>query len=620
MVLHSSRNSSFLHKLTLLEIFRTLPKSALREFFSCVERIQMRGGEVLFEEGSPGNDLFILLAGKLQFEKQNPEGGSPILGTFRRQDLIGELSLLTGESRSATVRALRDSELIRVPANKALQILQKSPEALLEITKVIAQRLAHVNDLIGHAQPTPKSFTFLSSLPKEEIQQVLDSFGMYVLRFGSFCVIDERFYVERMSEIEHLEEIEKESAAIRLLAKIESQYDFILYLIQDQDVNSEWISRAIRQGDSFVFLKRGDSFQNFKKWDKFLKTTEKQNRPKYLAVLQTNISSICKGTIRHLQDQEYRRHFHIHLKKPDSIERLVRGLLGKSIGLALGGGGAKGFAHLGVWQALMEESIPVDMISGTSAGSIFAALIAMGKTLEEAKQDTKQIWVEKDLLNEYTLPVIALTSGKKYTETIQNFFGDIQIEDLWIPYTAISCNLTTSETVHHTRGPLWKAIRASTSIPGIIPPFLDGENILVDGGVLDNVPGIPLIKEGAGILIAVDVFGEYSSEEDKEIHDYLASPNPGILANPLSPLLSYMQKNLSLRPKFPPIGDIIIRSFLSSSRERQRETEKRSSLFLQIPTNQFGLLDWLSFSDLVELGYHSTKNRIARFAKSIPWL
>ena len=598
--------------LTLADLFKNLPHTVLREMKENTVREFLAGGEVLFEENSEGSDLYILAAGKLRYEKRNSDGAVHDVGEFKRLDIIGELSLFTGEKRSATVKAIRDSELIRVPREVALSILLKYPDSLLQITKIIAERLAHAKTDNKGFIPVSKTFSLLSSLSKESLDEIIHKIGLVFLRYGSFCVVDEKMFLERTSELQSLDEVEREPWIIRFFSQLEAEFDYVFYILEDGKTVTSWIERALRQSDSILFIKDANEDPNCIHLETLMDQKQFKNRTQVLVLVQPNPVEVVPGTIRHLQKRKFSRHFHVHFDRLDTWERLGRGLLGKSIGLALGGGGAKGFAHLGVLSALEENKIPIDMVSGTSAGSIFAALIAMGETSKGSKEKAKALWVTKDLLNEYTVPVLSLTTGKKYTEAIRQFFGSIQIEDLWIPYFAISTDLSHSEIHVHDRGDLWKAIRASTSIPGVVPPFIDDGVVYVDGGVLDNVPGITLKERGVGKVISVDVFGDIYPDQDKELSSYFDKSNPGVMTNPLTQITNLINFNEILRPKFPPIGDIIIRSILASSRDRIRQTEKISDLFLQIPTNNFGLLDWFAYERLIELGYVSSIDKIIR--------
>ncbi|EOQ96484.1 phospholipase, patatin family [Leptospira wolbachii serovar Codice str. CDC] len=596
----------------MADLFKNLPHTVLREMKENTVREFLPGGEILFEENSEGSDLYILAAGKLRYEKRSPDGTIRDVGEFKRLDIIGELSLFTGEKRSATVKAIRDSELIRVPRDVALSILLKYPDSLLQITKIIAERLAHAKTDSKGFIPVSKTFSILSSLSKESLEEIIHKIGLIFLRYGSFCVVDEKVFLERTNELLSLDEKDREPWIIRFFSQLESEFDFVFYVLEDGKDVTAWTERALRQSDSVLFIKDANDEPNSIHLESLLDKKQFKDRTQILVLIQPNAEQVVPGTIRHLQKRKFSRHFHVHFDRLDTWERLGRGLLGKSIGLALGGGGAKGFAHLGVLSALEENQIPIDMVSGTSAGSIFAALIAMGESSSGSKEKAKAFWVSKDLLNEYTVPVLSLTTGKKYTEAIRQFFGSIQIEDLWIPFYAISTDLSHSEIHVHDRGDLWKAIRASTSIPGIVPPLIDEGVVYVDGGVLDNVPGITLKERGVGKVISVDVFGDIYPDQDKELGAYFDKTNPGVMTHPLTQITNLINFNEILRPKFPPIGDIIIRSILSSSRDRIRQTEKISDLFLQIPTNNFGLLDWFAYERLIELGYVSSIDKIIR--------
>lgn len=610
--IRKSKHSALTQYLTLADLFKNLPHTVIREMKENTVREFLPGGEVLFEENSEGSDLYILAAGKLRYEKRSTDGTIRDVGEFKRLDIIGELSLFTGEKRSATVKAIRDSELIRVPREVALSILLKYPDSLLQITKIIAERLAHAKTDNKGFVPVSKTFSILSSLSKESLEEIIHKIGLIFLRYGSFCVVDEKMFLERTVELMSLDEKDREPWIIRFFSQMEAEFDFVFYVLEDGKEVTTWTQRALRQSDSILFIKDANVGPNSIHLESLLDKKQFKDRTQILILVQPNAVEVVPGTIRHLQKRKFNRHFHVHLDRLDTWERLGRGLLGKSIGLALGGGGAKGFAHLGVLSALEENQIPIDMVSGTSAGSIFAALIAMGESSSGSKEKAKAFWVSKDLLNEYTVPVLSLTTGKKYTEAIRQFFGSIQIEDLWIPFYAISTDLSHSEIHVHDRGDLWKAIRASTSIPGIVPPLIDDGVVYVDGGVLDNVPGITLKERGVGKVISVDVFGDIYPDQDKELSAYFDKTNPGVMTHPLTQITNLINFNEILRPKFPPIGDIIIRSILSSSRDRIRQTEKVSDLFLQIPTNNFGLLDWFAYERLIELGYVSSVDKIIR--------
>ena len=177
-----------------------------------------------------------------------------------------------------------------------------------------------------------------------------------------------------------------------------------------------------------------------------------------------------------------------------------------AVGLALGGGGARGFAHIGVLEVFEKENLPIDLIGGTSIGSIVAAQYANGSSVEKIKRVCKEDMVQKKPLNDYTIPRTAFLRGHKAERMMRRIFGDVTIEELALPYFSVGADLISGQAVIIDRGPLWLSVRASISLPGILPPVkYQDRYLLVDGGVANNVPGIIIKKKGAQFSVAVNI-------------------------------------------------------------------------------------------------------------------
>jgi len=175
----------------------------------------------------------------------------------------------------------------------------------------------------------------------------------------------------------------------------------------------------------------------------------------------------------------------------------------KKIGIALSGGAARGFAHLGVLKALKENDIPIDFISGTSAGSIAGAAFASGLSVEEiAEIGRKMSWFK---MTGFSYSAKGLLSNASMGEFFRKEFPVQTFEELKTPFAAVACDLETGEEVVLKADDLIGAIRASCAIPGIFAPVLRDGKILIDGGVIANVPTKAVKKLGAEIVIAVDV-------------------------------------------------------------------------------------------------------------------
>jgi len=196
--------------------------------------------------------------------------------------------------------------------------------------------------------------------------------------------------------------------------------------------------------------------------------------------------------------------------------RAARHILGLTLGLVLGGGGARGFAHAGLFQALEEAGVVVDSVGGTSMGALVGALISSGRSAADVNK-ALAISFKKGLpfkLTDYWIPKHGFVKSKAVDEVYQKAFGDSLIEDQPIPFFAISCNLTTGNQFLFEQGPLWKAVRASTSIPVFFEPFMAGRHVMVDGALVNNVPVDCMRTRGARKILTVDV----GLEEDITAH------------------------------------------------------------------------------------------------------
>ncbi|MCP4756024.1 MAG: patatin-like phospholipase family protein, partial [Proteobacteria bacterium] len=213
-----------------------------------------------------------------------------------------------------------------------------------------------------------------------------------------------------------------------------------------------------------------------------------------LVLLHPDGKRLPSGTDAWFRKRRIQYHHHLRWNSNEDFERLARFIDDRSIGIVFGGGGARGFAHIGVIRALKEAGIPIDMLGGTSIGALIAAGRAMGMDYERILETFQEKITELSPHKEYTLPVVSLFRSKKFDKAIAEFFHDIRIEDLWLNYFCVSSNLSTAETIVHRKGFLGKAVRASASIPGIFVPVIENNHLLADGAIVNNLPG-DIMKE-----------------------------------------------------------------------------------------------------------------------------
>ena len=194
---------------------------------------------------------------------------------------------------------------------------------------------------------------------------------------------------------------------------------------------------------------------------------------------------------------------HLRIGSTDDLGRLARLAAGRGVGLVLSGGGARGHAHIGVFTVLTELGIPVDRVVGASMGSIVAGGIGQQLPPDQLLRDMKR---GADKLLDYTIPLVSLVKGERIVDVLERQFDGWNVDDMWVPMSCVSTDLTTAEIVVHRDGPTARAIRTSVAIPGVLPPVAHDGHLLADGGVLDNLPAGEFGRDPSiGVIIASDV-------------------------------------------------------------------------------------------------------------------
>jgi len=228
------------------------------------------------------------------------------------------------------------------------------------------------------------------------------------------------------------------------------------------------------------------------------------------------------------------------------------------LGLALGGGGAKGFAHLGILEALTEAGIEFDVVAGTSIGALIGA-VYVSNNLGKLERVARNIGItDIPFLLGPTWPKGGLFSGKYVEKLIDEFVHLENIEDLKKPFAAVCVDLNKAEVVTFTKGNIKRAIRASTSIPGLFKPVIFEDKLLVDGGVLESVPDQAVRDLGADIIVAVDLLSDISDS-----HSFKNGKNPSIIEVVQRSSILAQRKITEYKFKESP-PDIVIRPPLSN--------------------------------------------------------
>jgi predicted acylesterase/phospholipase RssA len=313
-----------------------------------------------------------------------------------------------------------------------------------------------------------------------------------------------------------------------------------------------------------------------------------------LVLVHDDASRAPSRAAKWLQGRRVAAHHHVRIGVAADARRIGRRLAGRAVGLVLGGGGARGFAHLGVLRALEECGVPIDVIGGNSMGAIVGGLFACGYSHAERMEQCRAGFAHSAPDADYTLPLVALHSGAKGNRLLRGMFGDTRIEDLWRSFFCVSANLNTAELRVARDGPMWRWVRASCSAPGMAPPIIEQGQILVDGGILDNLP-VRAVRniEGIGMTIASDAGASTDMESGLRSLDAVSGWR----------MLWDRLRGSNRAKAIPTLADILMRTATVSSVSRQIESSRDVDVYLRPPSDGVRTTEWSGLDRAVDAGY-----------------
>ncbi|MBT8239936.1 MAG: patatin-like phospholipase family protein [Acidimicrobiia bacterium] len=455
---------------------------------------RIEAGQPLFAEGDESEAAYFVITGRLEIfiGDYDPDN---VLRRVGRGAIIGEIGLLEDRPRTASVRADRASSLAVLSRADFERLSREHAGFLVGLTRTVVRRLSRpgpipssINSVavaIAHPDIDPRVFT-------SRLMKAVDTAG----RVAHVSAASAAQTLGARSDLDLLQ-VED------LLDKMEAAND---HLILEADRNARgWSEVALPRADRAVIVLSSHMTKDEERAaEDFATAARLGGRGElWIAVVRETSEPDPRGLSA--VTERWRADRVVHLRRGDSsdLARLARLLTGTGTGLVLGGGGARGFAHLGIFKALCEAGVEIDAVAGSSIGGILGASIASGRPADELIEVAHKRF--KGVLD-YTLPLVSLVKGAQITKGINKEFGGMDIEDLALPFMCVSTNLSTSQVQVHESGPITPATRATVAIPGVIPPVpMDGD-LLVDGGVLDNLPIGPLRRANlVGTVIAVDL-------------------------------------------------------------------------------------------------------------------
>ncbi|MCD6070413.1 MAG: hypothetical protein K0S42_929 [Microvirga sp.] len=540
-----------------------------------LQRAVLPGGAVLFQEGDPADALYMLVSGALGVSIQGNHGEQKRVARIFPPETIGEMALISNAPRSATVTALRDSVLLKLTRQAFERLVARYPAVMVYLSRLLADRLRATT----RSRPITFKPTTFAIVPVTK--------GLAVADFAQ-AFLDEmrRSHGARVDLLDAMPSEEDEN----WLYRFEASRERVIYVASEP--SGSWTGRCIRHADHVMFL--ACPGEPLVPEAEALTCAVSSWRRHDLVLLQKADASRPAPAHPSLARLPVDQRIHVRAKSSADLQRLIRTSSGRAVGLVLAGGGARGFAHLGAIRALQEYGFPIDLVGGTSIGSVMAATAAIQIGLDEAKDLMRSAFVTNPPLNDYTLPLIALVRGKKVDARLFEHFGNLNIEDLWLPFFCVSSNLTTGTTHVHRQGPLWRALRASLAIPGLLPPVIEPEGVLVDGAMMNNMPADIMsdLQRGPvlGIDVARDVAFTTAAEEEKKA--------------------PFLRRLLGIPAQAPDIVSLLYRAATISSDAQTLKARAHAALVIHPPLADVPLRGWEHFERVVEIGYEHTRDRI----------
>lgn len=498
MALFGGMTLDVIPALSSIPFLADVPKRALKAAGKDARWFSLPAGWPLFEAGEMSDSIFFVLAGSLGAFKAMPDGRNEFVGHIRSGEPVGEMALLEGGididgdgtpddvPHTSSVYALRDSEVLEISRAGFERLTQAEPEILTAMVRLILSRLRE--DGKRNRRTAPKVFALVATSPTIDLGLRARKLKSALAAIGASARI--------------IEEDEGDDKPSSFFDSIEQEFDIVILTSAIGDTS--WYRLSTRQADRIWVVARADARPSYP-------LLPEDSSPAQSLKL-VDVLLIHHGGARQasrpadwLDAAGAARVFHWNKLQGEDCNRLARTMAGRSVGLVLSGGGARAYAHIGAVRAMRELGIPIDFVGGTSMGAVIAACVAIGWNNAEIDEHIRAAFVDSNPLGDWNLPVVGMVRGRRVNKRLQEHFGNAEIGDLTMPFFAISTNLTDGTYRVHRRGLLRHALRASISLPGILPPVVDNGEVLVDGGVLNNFPADIMREFQRGFVVGSDV-------------------------------------------------------------------------------------------------------------------
>ncbi len=459
------------HDLRQIPFFNELEDNVIDAISRRLQREHYHKGAIVFAEDEPGDCMYIIESGQVKVVSEK-SGREKIYNYLGPGNFFGEMALLLSEKRSATVRVVIDADLLILRQHDLEELLQQHPAIALMMTRELGRRL-------GKSQQTPvlrEEFNIVATVGRaaptlaRHLAQVTGE-PVVLLDLGGLANITLSHGTLARASVTLIRDAKLDTETLAgYLSRLVEQFYWVLLCVSPYE--TPLTLKAMELADITVQVG--------------------EDEPSWLR-------SVAPKGLWHADSSD------------KSVQRLARRIAQRVVGIALSSGNARGMAHIGVLKVLEEEGIPIDLIAGTSAGAVFGALYAAGRTFDDI------IGFAEDVRNKYNLttgfrfwdvrlpPRSGLIKGDVILSYFRQQLNNKSFDDLSVPMYIIACDLISGEEIVFDRGPVAEAVRASMSVIGVLEPASVAGRFLIDGGSVNPVPTQLLADRGANIILASSV-------------------------------------------------------------------------------------------------------------------
>ena len=572
----------------------------LHELRENISWLHLRRGEFLFQRGDDGDAAFLVVSGELLVISDAVD--QTVFGSIHTGELVGEISLLAPGARTATVVAARDSRLVRVSRDSFNAVVSQRPKYFAGLVRVLVQRIRDR----GNSSQKRHTIAVLPLSDSVPCKRLVANLRRAMSRFGE-CPTMTAADARTRGLLRRPRELADDSPAwmrLSLWLNMRQRDCEHVLLVGDPD-DTPWTRRIAAEADQLLLVADPQAESALTAVETAvarLRSGAVWDPRMWLLFAHPADTKRPSGTANWLAQRDIDLHVHVRMDDREHIERLARMLADRAIGLVLSGGGALGYAHVGLYRAWRELGLPIDCVAGTSAGSLIGVFVADGREPAEISQQLQATFAGiSSPFGDFTLPMMAISRGHRMRQLTQATYGDGYLEDLWLPFFATCTNLTQGAAEYRQRGLIWPTVLASSSPPPIVPPVIIDGDLYCDGGTVDNLPIAALGHAACGFRLASYI------GTDSSVSAGAATELP----SPWSMAWDRMVRNGEQTAGLPNIAEIAMRVMTLGDSRRLVESRALADLFFEPRLDGFDLLDFDRPAPIIDAGYQHARVLLA---------